>query len=54
MTIISGLYQPVKFGVVLTKRLAEYFDITKPNRFVLFRAGNTTLVSSFMSFLGEG
>ena len=48
VSFILGIYQPVKFGIVLTKQVAQYFDLSKPDRFVLFRAGNTTLVSTII------
>lgn len=38
-----SIYQPVKFGIVLTRQLAQYFDLARPNRFVLVRTGNTTV-----------
>ncbi|KAH3861933.1 thioredoxin domain-containing protein 11-like [Dreissena polymorpha] len=41
--IALDFYQPVNFGVVVTKKLAAYVDIETPGRLIFGRLGNITL-----------
>lgn len=45
LLLFVDIYQPVRFGVVLKPTLAQQLNMSSPNRFILTRIGNTTLVS---------